>query len=65
LKSHGSFGDFTLRSFLELCVAENQRRFAPYDARLLRPILVPATVKFMLRFLPGGRNGNRSAALGT
>ena len=65
LKSHGSFGDFTLRSFLELCVAENQRRFAPYDARLLRPVLVPATVKFMLRFLPGRGNGNRSAALGT
>ena len=65
LKSHGSFGDFTLRSFLELCVAENQRRFAPYDARLLRPILVPSTVKFMLRFLPRRRNGNRSAALGT
>jgi len=65
LGSHGSFGEFTLRSFLELCVAENERRFAPYDKRLLRPILVPSMVKLMLRFLPGRSNGNRSAALGT
>ena len=65
LGSHGSFGDFTLRSFLELCVAENERRFAPYDSRLLRPTLVPSTVKFILKFLPGRGNGNRSTALGT
>ena len=57
LKSHGSFGDFSLRSFLELCLAENERRFAPYDARLLRPTLVPSTVKLILQFLPRGKNG--------
>jgi len=57
LKSHGSFGDFSLRSFLELCLRENERRFAPYDPRLLRPRLVPGSVKLLLRFLPASRPG--------
>jgi len=60
LKSHAVFGDFTLRSFLELCVAENERRLSPYDPRLLRPALVPGVVKLLLKFLP--RNGRRRAA---
>jgi len=55
LKSHTVFGDFTLRSFLELCLAENARRLSPYDARLLRPILVPGTVRLMLKVMPKGR----------
>ena len=51
----GLFGDFSLRSFLDLCLSENQRRFAPYDSRLLRPTLVPGTVRFLLKVLPRGR----------
>jgi hypothetical protein len=52
MKSHASFGDFSLRSFLELCQSENERRLAPYDARLLRPALVPPLVKLALKVLP-------------
>jgi len=62
LKSHTTFGDFTLRSFLELCLAENERRLAIYDQRLLRPALVPGTVRALLKVLPRGRktgNGKR------
>ena len=55
LKSHTVFGDFTLRSFLELCLSENERRLAPYDPRLLRPALVPGTVRLLLKVLPRGR----------
>jgi hypothetical protein len=49
--NHGAFGELSARSFLELCLAENDRRLAPYDARLLRPTLVPSSVRFALRFL--------------
>jgi len=62
LKSHKVFGDFTLRSFLELCLAENERRLSIYDSRLLRPFLVPGTVKLLLKVLP--RNGRRGKAAG-
>ncbi|HKD12298.1 MAG TPA: ferritin-like domain-containing protein, partial [Thermoanaerobaculia bacterium] len=62
MKSHTAFGDFTLRSFLELCLAENARRLGPYDPRLLRPTLVPGAVRLMLKVMPKGRktvNGKR------
>jgi hypothetical protein len=52
LQSHASFGDLTARSFLELCLHENERRLAPYDARLLRPALVPPLVRLAVRLLP-------------
>lgn len=42
------------RTFLETCLRENARRLAPFDARLLRPRLVPALVRMALRGLRAG-----------
>jgi hypothetical protein len=42
-------------SFPELariCLAENDRRLAPYDKRLIRPRFVPAMTRLALRFAP-------------
>jgi len=36
---------------MEICLAENDRRLAGYDPRLLRPRLVPALVRFAIRFM--------------
>lgn len=52
LNARSAFGDLSARSFLELCLSENDRRLAPYDPRLLRPALVPRGVRVALRFLP-------------
>ena len=65
LKSHSAFGDFTLRSFLELCLAENERRLSIYDSRLLRPFLVPSTVKLLVKVLPRGKSGNGKRETGS
>ena len=43
----------TLRRLLSMCLSENERRMNAYDARLLRPRLVPTLVKMALRILPG------------
>lgn len=48
-------GDVNLRTLAETCLAENERRLAVYDPRLLRPNTVPRLVKTALRFAPGGR----------
>ena len=53
MKTHSELGDSSLRSFLELCLAENARRLAPYDERLLRPTLTPGAVRALLKVLPG------------
>jgi hypothetical protein len=53
MNSHGAFGELSARSFLELCLAENDRRLRSYDAHLLRPRLVPSAARLALKFLPG------------
>lgn len=49
-----SIGDVTLARLARICLAENERRLAPYDPRLLRPKMVPTLVGLSLRFVPGG-----------
>jgi hypothetical protein len=36
-------------ALIELCLAENDRRMAGYDGRLLRPAAVPMLARFALR----------------
>jgi hypothetical protein len=40
--------DIRLRELMALCLEENQRRFAGYDPRLLRPTTVPRLVRIAL-----------------
>lgn len=44
--------EISFRELAELCLEENDKRLAPYDKRLLRPRLVPAAIRFALRFMP-------------
>ncbi len=39
------------RDLFALCLAENDRRMAGYDERLLRPSTVPALIRFALRWM--------------
>jgi hypothetical protein len=36
------------RDLVTLCLAENDRRFAGYDPRLVRPTAIPSLARFML-----------------
>jgi hypothetical protein len=40
--------EIDVRDLMTLCLKENDRRFAGYDARLLRPTTVPRLVSFAL-----------------
>jgi hypothetical protein len=46
-------GGITLHRLLGLCLTENERRMAEYDARLKRPRLVPGIARVLYRLLPG------------
>ena len=62
MTAHASFGDFSVRQFLEICLRENAKRVAPYDERLLRPTLVPGIARAMLSMLGGSQaNGDVAA----
>jgi hypothetical protein len=43
--------DIAPRRFLELCLAENERRLSRYDPRLLRPRVMPAAARLAMRLL--------------
>ncbi|GAB3463846.1 hypothetical protein GCM10027321_26920 [Massilia terrae] len=44
-------GGISARDLMQLCLCENDRRFAGYDERLLRPATMPALVRFALRLM--------------
>jgi hypothetical protein len=46
-------------ALMEVCLAENDRRFAGYDDRLLRPTTTPAMARLFCRFM---RNRRRTGA---
>ncbi len=53
LTAHQDIGaPVTLHGLLARCLAENDRRMARYDARLLRPRLVPGIARALIRILP-------------
>lgn len=46
-----SNSEISIRELMSVCLSENDRRFAGYDPRLLRPNTMPRLVRFALRFL--------------
>jgi len=44
-------GDVSLRQVMELCLEENDRRFAGYDRRLRRPTTMPWLTRMALRVI--------------
>jgi hypothetical protein len=53
MTSAQDFGsNLTVHDLLGRCLAENDRRMAPYDPRLLRPRLVPTLARVFYRILP-------------
>ena len=51
-KGHAAMGiQISPRGFVELCLAENERRMARYDARLARPRIMPALARAGLLFI--------------
>jgi hypothetical protein len=49
-KSVGA-ADLSVAELIDVCLAENQRRLAGYDARLLRPTTVPRLMRLARRFV--------------
>jgi hypothetical protein len=43
--------DITFKQLAAICLKENDRRLAPYDARLIRPRFVPWAVSLVSRFI--------------
>jgi hypothetical protein len=43
--------EITFPELARVCLRENDRRLAPYDARLIRPMFVPNMIRFALRFM--------------
>jgi len=54
--------DVSIRELMALCLAENDRRFAGYDTRLLRPTTMPSLTRLALRFMRRPRPARQGAA---
>lgn len=54
--------EISFPALVRICVAENDRRLAQYDQRLLRPRLVPAAMRFLLRFTEKPRDPESTLA---
>src|ERR1700730_4180270 len=52
--------DLSFAALIDVCLAENDRRLAGYDPRLLRPRVVPCLARLVRRFMP--RSGSGMAA---
>jgi hypothetical protein len=51
--------EITFAELAEVCLKENDRRLAPYDQRLIRPVFVPNMIRLALRFM--GKTANAAA----
>jgi hypothetical protein len=47
--------DLDPKAFFALCLSENERRMARFDARLRRPRAMPSAIGLVVRLLPGSR----------
>ena len=47
--------DISVPELMRICIEENDRRFAGYDRRLLRPTTMPTLVRIALKFMPKPR----------
>ena len=43
--------EITFAELARVCIAENDRRLAPYDPRLIRPVFVPNMLRLALKFM--------------
>lgn len=44
--------EVTFASFVDMCLAENNRRMSQIDPRLVRPTIIPSAVRVLRRFIP-------------
>jgi hypothetical protein len=54
--------EISVRGLMEICLEENDRRFAGYDPRLLRPTTMPFLVRLALKILPKGKKSTAQPA---
>ena len=43
--------EISFAGLAEVCLKENDRRLAPYDPRLIRPVFVPNMIRLALKFM--------------